>query len=295
MITVMGATGHTGGGIADRLLAAGEKVRVHGRSAGRLEALAARGAEPVVGDAASAGDLARAFAGAEAVYTLLPPTPQAADVPAEQDRFGEAIASAVRESGVRRVVMLSSVGADRPSGNGPIDGLYRQEQRLRAIPGIDLLILRPGYFMENLSANLPLIENQGINGGAIAGDVSFAAIATRDIAAAAAEALLAGDFEGGTVRELLGPRNVTMNELTRILGEAIGKPDLAYVQFPYDDFVAALEQAGLSSSMAQLYSEMARAFNEGRIAPAEGRNPRTTTPTPFETVAEELAAELAHA
>jgi len=132
MITVMGATGHTGGGIADRLLAAGQPVRVHGRSADRLEDLAARGAEPVTGDAASAADLARAFAGAEAVYTLLPPTPQAADVPAEQERFGEAIAAAVRESGVKRVVMLSSVGADRPSGNGPIDGLYRQEQRLRA-------------------------------------------------------------------------------------------------------------------------------------------------------------------
>jgi uncharacterized protein YbjT (DUF2867 family) len=143
--------------------------------------------------------------------------------------------------------------------------------------------------------NLPLIENQGINGGAIAGDVSFAAIATRDIAAAAAEALLAGDFEGVTVRELLGPRNVTMNELTGILGEKLGKPDLDYVQFPYDDFVGALEQAGLSHSMAALYSEMSRAFNEGRIAPVEGRNPQTATPTPFETVAAELAAELTHA
>jgi len=144
--------------------------------------------------------------------------------------------------------------------------------------------------MENLAANLPLIQEQGINGGAIAGDVRIGAVATRDIAAAAAEALLAGDFEGVTVRELLGPRDVTMNELTRILGERIGKPDLAYVEFPYDDFAAALEQAGLSPSMAALYAEMSRAMNEGRIVPVEGRNPRNTTPTPFESVADELAA-----
>ena len=292
MITVMGATGHTGGGIADRLLAAGKKVRVLGRSADRLEALAARGAEPVVGDAADAADFARAFAGAEGVYTLIPPTPQAADVPAEQDRVGEAIAHAVRESGVRRVVMLSSIGADRPSGNGPIDGLYRQEERLRAIPGIDLLILRPGYFMENLYSSLPLIQSQGINGGALAGDRPFGAVATRDIAAAAAESLLAEDFEGVTVRELLGPRDVTMNELTRILGERIGQPDLAYVQFPYDDFGASLEQAGLSPSMAALYAEMSRAMNEGRIVPVEGRDARSTTPTPFESIADEMASAL---
>ena len=76
---------------------------------------------------------------------------------------------------------------------------------------------------------------------------------------------------------------------------AQGKPDLADVQFPYDDFVEALEQAGLSHSMAQPYAEMSRAFNEGRIAPVEGRNQQTTTPTPFETVAEEMAAEPTHA
>jgi len=292
MIAVMGATGHTGGGVAAALLDAGRPVRVLGRSAERLAALAGRGAEPVVGDILDADTLSRAFTGAEAVYTLLPPTPQAADVPAEQDRIGEAVAAAVRASGVRRVVLLSSLGADQPSGTGPILGLRRQEERLRTIPGIDLLILRPGYFMENLRANLPLIEQQGINGGAIAGDVRFATVATRDIAAAAAGALLAGDFTGVSVRELLGPRDVTMEELTRILGARIGKPDLGYVQFSYDDFAAALVQAGLSPSMAGLYAEMSRAFNEGRIVSLAGRDERTATPTPFETVADELAAEL---
>jgi len=76
---------------------------------------------------------------------------------------------------------------------------------------------------------------------------------------------------------------------------ALGKPDLADVQFPHHDFVEALERPGLSHSMAQLYAKMSRAFNEGRIAPVEGRNPQTTTPMPFETVAEEMAAELTHA
>jgi uncharacterized protein YbjT (DUF2867 family) len=288
MITIMGATGNTGRAIADALLAEGRAVRVLGRSAERLADLAARGAEVMVGDAADADHLTAAFRGAEAVYTLQPPNATAPDFPAYQDRVGEAIATAVARSGVRKVVMLSSVGADVESDNGPIAGLFRQEERLRAIPGIDLLILRPGYFLENLHSSLPLVRAQGILGGAFAPDLAFAATATRDIAAAAARSLVAVDFHGIEVRELLGPAPVTFAELAAILGERLGLPALPYVQFPYDGFAAALEQAGLSASVAGLYAEMAEGFNSGRVAPREGWTERTTTPTGFADFVGEL-------
>ncbi len=289
MITVMGASGNTGRLVAEGLLARGEKVRVIGRDAGRLAPLVARGAEAAVGDATDAGFLARAFAGAETAYTLIPPDLRAPDFRAHQDRVGEATAQALRQAGVERVVFLSSVGADLPSGTGPIVGLHLQEERLRKL-GVAALLLRPGYFFENLHASLPIIRRQGVNGGAIAPDVKMAMIATRDIGAAAVAAIAARDFTGVEVRNLLGPRDLSMAEATRILGAAIGMPDLAYVQFPYDAFAGALVQAGLTPDMAGLYAEMSRAFNDGIVKVVGGRTPASTTPTTFESFAKELAA-----
>ena len=114
-------------------------------------------------------------------------------------------------------------------------------------------------------------------------------VATRDVAAVAAQALQARDWTGVVVRELLGPRDLSYAEATRILGERIGKPDLAYVQLSYAEMAEALVQAGLSASFAGIYVEMTRAFNEGRVLPRAGRTPANTTPTRFEDFADELA------
>jgi uncharacterized protein YbjT (DUF2867 family) len=292
MITVMGATGNTGRVTAEALLSRGEKVRVVGRDAGKLAGLVARGAEAAVGSASDAAFLARAFAGAETAYTLLPPDMGVPDLRAHQDRVGEATVQALRQAGVKRVVFLSSVGADLPAGTGPIAGLHAQEERLRKL-GAAVLLLRPGYFFENFRSSLPMIRHQGMNGGAIAPDVKMAMIATRDIGAAAAAAIAARDFTGVEVRNLLGLRDLSLAEATRILGAAIGKPDLAYVQFPYDAFAAALVQAGLTPDLARLYAEMARAFNDGIVKVAGGRTAASTTPTTFESFAKELAAAYA--
>ncbi len=294
MITILGASGNTGRVAAEALLARGEKVRVVGRDAEKLAPLQARGAEVALGDASDASFLARAFAGAETAYTLIPPDLGAKDFRAHQDRVGEATVQALRQAGVRRVVFLSSVGADLPAGTGPIAGLHAQEERLRTL-GVATLLLRPGYFFENLHASLPMIRHQGMNGGAISPDVQIAMIATRDIGAAAATAMAARDFSGVEVRNLLGPRDLSLAEATRILGGAIGKPDLAYVQFPYDAFAGALTQAGLTPDLARLYAEMSRALNEGKIKAVGGRTPASTTPTTFEAFVKELASAYAAA
>jgi uncharacterized protein YbjT (DUF2867 family) len=118
MITVMGATGNTGRKITTRLLDAGEAVRALGRSPERLAELEALGAETVAGDVRDAAHLASAFAGADAAYTLTAFDPTLPDYHADQDRRGEAIASAIRASGVRHVVALSALGAELAGGNG---------------------------------------------------------------------------------------------------------------------------------------------------------------------------------
>lgn len=289
MITVMGATGNTGRPTAERLLAAGEKVRVLGRSADRLKTLVTRGAEARAGAVEDAGYLTEAFRGADAVYAMVPPDYASPDFLAVYDRVGEAIATGLRRSGVRRVVFLSSTGAHLPSGTGPIVGLHRQEERLKAL-GLNLLILRPGYFYENLYGSLPVIRQHGINGGAIEPEVAIHMVATQDIGAAAAEGLRARDEAGVQIRELLGPRDYSLAEATAIIGRAIGKPDLKYVRLPDEDFVKALIGAGFSERNARLFVEMSRAISEGKCRTLEGRNARNTTPTTLEAWVPALAA-----
>jgi uncharacterized protein YbjT (DUF2867 family) len=136
---------------------------------------------------------------------------------------------------------------------------------------------------------ITVIKHEGINEDSVAPDLAVPMIATRDIADVAAKALKARDWEGVVVRELLGPRDLTYSEATRILGERIGKPDLNYVQISYAEMAKALVQAGLSESFAGLYVEMTRSFNEGKVKPSEDRKPENTTPTRFEDFAGELA------
>src|SRR5262245_5243963 len=124
MISVMGASGRTGRKIAETLLRAGEAVRVLGRSEFKLAHLGKAGAEVRVGDSMDPGFLAESFRGADAVYSLLPTDRESPDFRAQQDRQGEAIVEAVRESGVRYVVALSSLGADLPEGTGLIASLH---------------------------------------------------------------------------------------------------------------------------------------------------------------------------
>ncbi len=290
MITVMGATGQTGGAIARRLLEAGEEVRAIGRSEATLAPLAAAGAHTAAGDPADAAFLTEAFRGADAVYALIPINLAYADYQARQARLGESIVTAVRDAGVPFVVALSSVGADAPSGTGIIAGLHDQEQRLRSLEGTDVLILRPGSFFENFYATLDTIRAEGIVADSVAPDVRLPMIATRDIADAASTALVDRSWQGVVVRELLGPRDLSYAEATSILGARLGMPDLAYVQVPYDDMAGILTQAGLAEDAARLQVEMTQAFNEGRVVSSEGRSADNTTPTRFEDFAVDLAA-----
>jgi uncharacterized protein YbjT (DUF2867 family) len=291
MFTVMGATGQTGGATARALLDAGEEVRALGRSAGGLAELAAAGAETRAGDAADPTFLADAFRGADAVYVLLPLAPEVPDWHAHQARLGEAIVTAARDAGAPYVVAISAVGADVPTGTGFLTGLHAQEQSLRRLTDVaHVLALRPGAYFENAYGWLPVIAEQGVMADSVAPHAALPMVATRDVGAAAAAALRTRDWAGFAVRELLGPRDLTYAEVAGLIGAALGRPDLAYVQIPEDDLRAALQAAGWSPDSARLQVEMNRAFSEGRVASQQGRTPATTTPTRFEDFAVELAA-----
>jgi uncharacterized protein YbjT (DUF2867 family) len=283
MYVVLGASGNTGHVIATNLLASGQKVRVVGRNAAHLQPLAAKGAETFVADVTDAGALSQAFQQADSAYVMIPPNPTSTDPLGYSNRVSDAIASAVEKAGTRNVVALSSIGADKSSGTGPVLGLHHLEQKLNQISGANVLHLRAGYFMENTLPQVNAIRQMGAVGTPLRADLKLTMIATRDIAAAATEALLHPSVHGNQTRELLGQRDLTYTEVTAIIGKALGKPDLKYMQVPEDQARPVLVQMGMSDQFARLLLEMIGSLNSGHMRALEPRTPQTTTPTSYET------------
>jgi hypothetical protein len=141
--------------------------------------------------------------------------------------------------------------------------------------------------MENTLAQVSAIQGFGMMAGPVRGDLLLPMIATKDIGAAAAEALVRLDFKGQQTRELLGQRDISYNEAARIIGAAIGKPALAYVQLPDEQVIQAMTGMGMSKSLAMLLCEMAGSMNNGYMKALEPRTAANTTPTSFETFVQE--------
>jgi uncharacterized protein YbjT (DUF2867 family) len=287
MYVVTGATGNTGRVIANRLLDQGKKVRVIGRNRERLEPFVARGAEAFVADLSDQTAAKQAFAGANAVYAMIPPDVTSPDFRAEQRRVIAAIAAALEAAGVEHAVTLSSIGADKESGTGPVVGLHEMEQALNRIARLNVVHLRAGYFMENTLGQAAAIHGMGKTAGPLRGDLKLPVIAARNIGGAAVELLLALDFKGKQTHELLGQRDLSMDEATAIIRKTIEKPDLKYVQMLDEQMQPILVQMGMSPNMAELILEMAHALNTGHMRALEQRSAKNTTPTSFETFVQE--------
>jgi uncharacterized protein YbjT (DUF2867 family) len=283
MYVITGATGNTGKAAAEALLKEKQKVRVLGRSAERLQGLAALGAEPFPCDVTDSAALARAFTGARAVYAMVPPDLHASDVLAHYGRVADSLAAALEQAKVTYAVCLSSFGADKPDKTGPVTGVHALEQRLNRIPSLNVLYLRAGYFMENHLAQIGVIRSMGMMAGPLHPDLKLPMIATCDIGHSAARALLKLDFSGRQTRELLGQRDLAMTEVAHIIGQAIGKPSLSYSKLPDLMLKPALTSMGMSSDMAARILELASALNSGYMRALEPRSPANTTPTSFET------------
>lgn len=289
-ITVLGATGNIGTALVHTLLQQGHQVTAVARASSRLDALAQAGATTQAGDAHDAAFLTEALRGADTAFLMIPPNPTSPDVLGYMDEIGEATAQAVRAAGLKQAVHLSSIGADEPAGTGPVVGLHRQEARLNAIDGLQITHLRPAYFMENLLANVGLIQHMGIAGSATKADVAFPMVATKDIAAKAAELLATDKPESPAVQYLLGPRDYSLAEATAAIGQAIGRPELPYVAFSYEDAKKGMVGAGLSENQADLYDEMTRNINGGQSMANGPRDAASTTPTTVEEFAQAVFA-----
>jgi uncharacterized protein YbjT (DUF2867 family) len=290
MYVVLGATGNTGSVAAKTLLARGEKVRAVGRDAYKLRQLTELGAQRVTADANDTGAMTKAFEGATAAYVLLPPRAKDPELLVSGDEMSTAITEAIRAAGISHVVLLSSTGAQHAVKTGPIQVLYTFEEKLKQVPNLNALFLRPGPFMENFLLLIPLVHAMGFLAGGIDSDLKMPFIATRDIGVVAAEALQKRDFTGFSARELHGQRDLSHHEAAQAIGGAIGKPKLSYKHFPAFLIEQGMKQMGIPGKTAALMSEMNEAANDGRLKPLEARSENNTTPTAIEDWARDVFA-----
>ncbi|WP_433574954.1 NmrA family NAD(P)-binding protein [Nocardia brasiliensis] len=293
MFVVTGATGRTGRVVVEELLRADRAVRAIGRSHEGLAALEAVGAQSFVADPTDRAALAEAFDSADGVYVMVQPNyiPDSPDFLAHQRSIVDALTAALAGAGVGRVVTLSSWGADKPAGTGPVAGLHYLERQIDTLDAV-VTHLRAGYFMENLLGQVEAIRSAGAICAPFDPDVAMPFVSTADIGRAAAHSLRT-PTSASDVLELQGERDLSMAEVAEVIGRIADLPHLRYVQQSIEEFAAAQRRAGVSPNVTGLMVEVVHAINSGHTATLQPRSPRTTTPTSIETfVATTLVPQL---
>jgi uncharacterized protein YbjT (DUF2867 family) len=287
---ITGSLGNISKPLVAQLANAGHDVTVITSNAAKTAEIEQLGATAAVGSVKDAGFLTRTFTGADAVYLMVPNDLSQPSVLEHQKTIGDAYISALRGSGVKHVVLLSSIGAHLRHGAGPIDGLGYLEEQLEQLTDVNVKLLRPSYFYYNLHAMGGIVRHAGIMGGNFGGpDDTMILTHTNDIADVAAKHLLKPDFTGKSV-EYVASDERTMSEIAHILGTAIGKPETPWVPFSDRDALEGMLQAGLSRDMAERYVEMGQAFREGKAQEDYLRNKPTFGKVKLEDFAQEFAA-----
>lgn len=268
---VTGATGDVGKVVVEKLKAHGHKVRPISRSTGQSF-------DDAVG-------LRQAFSGSAGAFLMIPFDIKAPDLHKWEDQIGTKLAEAVKAARLRRVVLLSGTSAHLKSGSSL--GAAMMEDRLDGAGLAELVHVRGAFIMENFIKGLPFAEQAktGVYSTAFKPDVATPMIASKDIGENVAALLMEKPFHQPRVRELLGPRDYTMEEATRILGSAIGMPDVRYVQCSYEDARKGMLSMRVSPSFADAVMHTARSFNEGDVWAKEKRSIHNTTPTTLEQFA----------
>lgn len=293
MIVVTTPTGNIGGQLLPHLINAGEQVRVIARDASRLPAPIRARVEVIEGSHGDAVTIDRALDGADALFWLPPPNPRARSLEEAFLSFTRPACEAIVHHGVRHVVVVSALGRGLSANAGYVSGTHAMDD-LIASTGVNMRALAMPSFMENLLRQLAAIENIHTFFSPIDGDRKAPSCATRDIAAVAARLLIERNWSGQATVPVLGPEDLSFNDMARIMSEVLGKP-IRFQQIPIEAFKSRLLESGMSEAMAQAYCDMLIAKNAG-LDNAEPRTPAGTTPTSFRAwCADTLKPALAQA
>lgn len=287
MIIITAPAGQIGHQVLGNVLSSGEPIRVIVRNPSRLRAEARERVEVVQGSHGDIDVVDQAFAGADAVFWLVPPDPHANSAEAAYVDFTRPACDAFKRHGVQRVVGISALGrgtvAARHAG---LATASLAMDDLIASTGVSYRALTMPSFMDNLLRQVPAIKDRGVFVTPISGDRKLPSCATRDIAAAAARLLLDGSWSGAGHVAVLGPEDLSFNDMAQIMSEVLSQP-VRYQQITGQALKDRLTGAGMSDAMAQATVDMMIAKDQG-LDNAEPRTPESTTPTSFRQWCEEV-------
>ncbi len=273
-IVVTTPTGNVGSRVVRLLLQAGVTPTLLLRHPERLDPAVRSRAEVVQADQRDADAVLHATRGADALYWVDPPTGED-DPVAASARLGAVAARAVSANRIARTVFQSSVGAERRTGAGMIDGLARVETQLDAT-GATVLHLRCGYFATNLLGDLDALRG-GTLPTTMPLDLPLPWVDPRDVGDVAAARLLSTTWSGRQVQAVHGPEDLTFAQVADIISVSGGRPVRA-VHLGDDELGAALSAAGMTPAQVEGVVGMSRGLRDGFV-PEDPRTVLTTTPT----------------
>jgi uncharacterized protein YbjT (DUF2867 family) len=262
---ITGSIGHISKPIVNALVAANHQVTVLTSKTERVADIESLGATAKVGSVEDAAFITSAFAGADAVYLMIPPKWKTDNWFGYQQTVANNYVNAITANNIKYVVQLSSIGAHMRKGAGPIDGLGYLEEQLLGLQNVNTIALRPSYFFYNLFSQIGLVKQAGIFGANYGGtNEKLILVDTNDIAAVAAEKLLDLSFSGFTT-QYIASDEVSTDDIAKVLGEAIGKPGTPWVTFTDEQALQGMLGAGLDAEIANGYATMGAAIRSGAI------------------------------
>jgi uncharacterized protein YbjT (DUF2867 family) len=285
MIVITAPTGKIGRQVLGNVLDSGEPIRVIARDPSRLPAQARGRVEVVQGSHGDIDVVDRAFAGADSVFWLVPPDPHADSVEAAYVDFSRPACDAFKRHEVKRVVGVSALGRGVTRNAGFVSASLAMDD-LIASTGVSYRALTMPSFMDNILRQTQAIKSQGMFFSPTPGDHKAPTCAIRDIATAGARLLLDDTWSGVGSVAVLGPEDLSFNDMAQIMSEVLQRP-IRFQQIPVEAFTATLTGHGMSEAMAQGMADMVTAKNEG-LDNAEPRTPESTTPTGFRQWCEEV-------
>ena len=285
MIVITTPTGTIGQQVIEKLLDRGEAIRVIARDPSRLSARARERVEVVQGSHGDSDIVKQAFEGADSVFWVVPPDFQANNFETRYVDFVKPACEAFKSRGVKRVVAVSALGRGWPKPAGLVSASVAMDDLITST-GVGFRALTMPSFMDNFLRQVEPIKNQGMFFSPISGDLKAPTCATRDIAAVAAKLLLDSSWSGSGNVPVLGPEDLSHNEMAQIISDVLGRP-VRFQQIPFEVFKARLIESGASESMAKGMVEMMVA-KSGGLDNMEPRTAESTTPTSFRQWCEEV-------
>lgn len=291
-IIVTGSLGHISKPLTEELLKNGHTITLISSNAERQEDIEEIGATAVIGSVEDVDFLAKIFAGADAAYCMIPPAnyfDHSLNLPEYTLRVAGNYATAIQQSGIKRVVFLSSIGAHLAEGNGIIKEFHEVENMLGNLPGVAITFMRPTSFYYNIYGFMGMIKQGFI--AANYGEDKIIYVSPKDIADAIAHEIVTPS-QGKKVRYVASDER-TGPETAKVIGEAIGKPDLTWKLVTDEQTQAGLEGAGMQPAIAAGLAEMNSAMRSGKFWEDYQKHKPTLGKVKLEDFAKEFAAAYA--